>query len=422
MAKSWLERWCLVLGALGVGLAAFPRAEPETWTIVVGGDTAGYLAPCGCAKPMVGGVMRRATVVRNAASERTVSLELGPLAGGLGRQSELKAETLAELTASLGVDAIGLSADDARLGSGVVASVARLSQDRLTTLSLGPGSALGLPRTRTKGPFLIGAASVEATQMATRLADEAVPVNAAVQELVDEAQTEHKVPILLLDGRLDDARRTAEAHPELALVVYRSPGDPPKEPVKVGATWLVSPGEKGKHVIRLEWSAGSLRGYQPIKLGADLVDDERAAALYREYQDRVRSENLLARRPRSKGEAFAGSDACGICHAAAYTVWKDSQHAGALATLDKTGHDADPDCVGCHVVGLDRDAGFKSRALTPELADVGCESCHGPGAAHVADPGKGKMAKVGAGSCAPCHVPDHSPGFDFAAYWERIKH
>ncbi len=422
MRKAWLERCCLVLGALGVGLAALPRSEPETWTIVVGGDTAGYLAPCGCAKPMVGGVMRRATVVRNAVSERTLVLELGPLAGDLGRQSELKAETMAELLAGMGVDAIGLSADDARLGSAVVAGMARLSGDRLTTLSLAPGGAIDLPRTRSKGPFLIGSASVEATLMSRRLGESAVGLDLAVQSLLDDAKAEDKVPILLLDGKVDDARRLVENHPTLALVVYRAQGDPPQEPIRVGSTWLVSPGEKGKHVIRLEWDSGALKGYRTTKLGADLADDDRAATLYGEYQERVRSENLLARRPRSKGEAFAGSDACGTCHAAAFAVWKDSQHAEALATLEKTRHDADPDCVGCHVVGLDRDTGFQSRASTPQLTDVGCESCHGPGAAHAADPGKGKMAKAGAGSCAPCHVPDHSPGFDFASYWERIKH
>ena len=32
------------------------------------------------------------------------------------------------------------------------------------------------------------------------------------------------------------------------------------------------------------------------------------------------------------------------------------------------------------------------------------------------------MPKVGKESCMTCHVPDHSPTFDYESYWEKIKH
>ena len=53
---------------------------------------------------------------------------------------------------------------------------------------------------------------------------------------------------------------------------------------------------------------------------------------------------------------------------------------------------------------------------------MGCESCHGAGAAHSASPWKVKLPKVGQKSCLPCHTLTNSPEFDFATYWPRVKH
>jgi hypothetical protein len=102
-------------------------------------------------------------------------------------------------------------------------------------------------------------------------------------------------------------------------------------------------------------------------------------------------------------------------------VWKTSDHAHALKTLVAEAHDRDPDCVGCHVVGLDRVGGFVGAEKTPHLAHVGCESCHGPAARHVREP-QTPMPKVGAAGCSSCHDPRNSPRFSFASYWPRIQH
>jgi hypothetical protein len=86
------------------------------------------------------------------------------------------------------------------------------------------------------------------------------------------------------------------------------------------------------------------------------------------------------------------------------------------------GHQRDPDCVGCHVVGLEYQGGFRSAALTPQLENVGCENCHQAAARHAASPATNPLRKVGEAACAVCHVPDHSPGFDFTRFWAKIRH
>ncbi|HSI73617.1 MAG TPA: multiheme c-type cytochrome, partial [Fimbriimonas sp.] len=98
-----------------------------------------------------------------------------------------------------------------------------------------------------------------------------------------------------------------------------------------------------------------------------------------------------------------------------------SAHAHALLTLEKEGHPRDPDCVSCHVVGLQFSTGFKSRQKTPQLANIGCESCHGAGAKHAAKPSL-KLRKLTEQACLPCHTTENSPHFDFKTYWKKIRH
>jgi hypothetical protein len=40
----------------------------------------------------------------------------------------------------------------------------------------------------------------------------------------------------------------------------------------------------------------------------------------------------------------------------------------------------------------------------------------------VQDPEKHRLGKAGEQSCMTCHVPAHSPGFDFPTYWKKIEH
>jgi hypothetical protein len=155
-----------------------------------------------------------------------------------------------------------------------------------------------------------------------------------------------------------------------------------------------------------------------------LGDDAATREIIRQYLSHVASENLLGKVGKQKspnGQAFAGTAKCLTCHAKAHNAWKGSAHAKAFQTLVTAGHQADPDCVGCHVVGLEYQGGFRTAQQTPHLKDVGCESCHLPQATHAKNP-KIRPKKVGAASCANCHVPDHSPKFDFKTFWAKIRH
>ncbi len=418
-----MKLWGLAAACAVLAGANLPTSRGGETLLVLGGDTDGMLAPCGCTKPMSGGILRRVSAVRTLVHGKSaVVLENGGLIAEGGRQDELKAETLAETLTLMGAAYVHVGPSEARLGKGLVTALGTLAPGRLLSSSVAPSATNPLTAYGEAGPFMVGGASTRAVDVALPLGERPVGIDAAVDGLVAAAQAAGKSPLLLLRGSLDDARQIAQRHPELRLVQYRASGSPAAEALRMGETWLVSPGEDGKHLLRLVWRDGAFREYAAVALGPEYPDDPDALRAYNRYLARVGDEHLLEKTPRSPGDAYAGTKRCGSCHASAHRVWSASAHSHALATLEKSGHDRDPDCVGCHVVGLVSKAGFYTRAATPQLADVGCESCHGAGLAHSVRPKARPMRKVGNASCAKCHVPKHSPTFVFADYWKRIAH
>lgn len=411
----------LLVPALLVLIFAIARAigtQDESVVIVIGGDTMGYLSPCGCTKPMSGGIRRRATAIRALVHERkSIILENGGLIKGEARQDEIKAETLAEILGNLPLTALHLTSAEAKLGRGAWESLARLSGGKLVNGHLTPVEGKVRDVVTSHG-FVITGLSTRSVEIGRHLG----VMPADFEDALHATLLRTGVPIVMLEGDLDAARRLAKAHPQVRMIVYQADGDPPKQPLREGATVLVTPGERGKYLVKMVFRDGEFSEYASVDLGPAFSDDPHAKRANDRYLTRIADEKLLERIPRTKTAGFAGTKACGSCHSDAHKVWTESAHAGALQTLEKEKHDRDPDCVGCHVVGLDSTEGFRDRLLTPELANVGCESCHGPGADHAKSPYEVRLKPVGEAACLKCHVPDHSPGFDFKSAWEKIKH
>jgi hypothetical protein len=121
--------------------------------------------------------------------------------------------------------------------------------------------------------------------------------------------------------------------------------------------------------------------------------------------------------------AFTGSLSCKSCHEPAYDQWSKTGHAHALDALKKVGSDRDPECVICHVIGMEYEGGYVAEARTPHLAGVGCENCHGPGSAHVLSSGAAATTPPKT-ACVKCHTPEQSSGFagHEEEYMKKIMH
>lgn len=113
---------------------------------------------------------------------------------------------------------------------------------------------------------------------------------------------------------------------------------------------------------------------------------------------------------------YVGWNNCTTCHPEIADSWQNTRHAKAIESLKKTGQENLAACVKCHVTGYEKDGGFIDNELTPEMAGVQCEVCHGPGSEHMANPiEKNYIVKEsGAPLCRQCHTEGQDPKFDYA--------
>jgi hypothetical protein len=84
----------------------------------------------------------------------------------------------------------------------------------------------------------------------------------------------------------------------------------------------------------------------------------------------------------AKDRTYVGRAKCASCHLKENTSWKKMKHPQAFDDLSAQ-YKEDKSCLECHVTGFGQPTGFKSAKDTPQLANVGCEACHGPGSEHA---------------------------------------
>jgi len=114
---------------------------------------------------------------------------------------------------------------------------------------------------------------------------------------------------------------------------------------------------------------------------------------------------------------YLGYTACEPCHFDIVEKWKETGHARAFESLKTQGEEKqeNPGCVECHVVAYGQDGGFIDMDLTPELTDIQCESCHGPGKKHSETLlAEDIVGNTGEEVCRKCHTEGQDKDFDFA--------
>jgi hypothetical protein len=217
---------------------------------------------------------------------------------------------------------------------------------------------------------------------------------------------------------------------ELSEEITPEPASPESRPIR-----LTYVGNQGKKVgeIRVFLSEGPgappKRDTYTVILGTqvpddpaimDIVEKNRIAIneIHKKEAPLVDAEKLRAT---WTGESFVKSTACKSCHEEAFQIWEGSSHARAFHILVEKHQDYNPACVGCHTTGYQRPTGFLNAKSTPELENVQCEACHGPGNRHPDEVGSGYGA-VSREFCVSCHSLENSPDFNEAAYRLKIQH
>jgi hypothetical protein len=155
--------------------------------------------------------------------------------------------------------------------------------------------------------------------------------------------------------------------------------------------------------------------------------ESQIATYFRNVNEHNRVEYATLRAPAApRGTAFyTGIESCHDCHEEAYDVWRGTPHSHAYRTLEEVSKNFNLSCVGCHVTGY-RQPGGSEVVQNEGLRDVQCESCHGPGSAHIAARGAAlrrstiRLQVPGEFCATQCHTPEHSDHFNYAQYLPRI--
>ncbi|MFW5731551.1 MAG: multiheme c-type cytochrome [Desulfonatronovibrionaceae bacterium] len=116
---------------------------------------------------------------------------------------------------------------------------------------------------------------------------------------------------------------------------------------------------------------------------------------------------------------YVGSETCGQCHSYEYenftTYSKKAKSWESVSVMaPKLTREELEECYQCHTTGYQQ-GGFISYEDTPELSDVGCETCHGPGREHAESGGYPDLIQrlPDIDDCLGCHIEERNKAFSF---------
>ncbi|HTU20044.1 MAG TPA: multiheme c-type cytochrome [Gemmataceae bacterium] len=431
----------------GIPVRLFPNWGKPDFVIILSAQQHGYMLPCGCSEPQVGGLERRYNFIQllKARGWPVVAVDLGDVPQKHGPAKLHNVQGLIKYRYSMmalkemGYLAVGVGEYEAG-GSWPLASIegewaANFSQPAVLAANLKAPDNFPLlkadetqtvPGTSVK----VGVTNIVGPSVAENIKDPTVKFNPSAASLREQIKKMHAenvdVPILLYHGLATgrkEAVKCAEAFPDFPIILALSEEDePPAHPISVDhksgiRNYVFRLGHKGKYigVLGVYRNGASFNfKYQLVEMGTEYVTPPEQETtqpirkMMEDYTRELKNNNYLAKYGQSKhilqameavpglrnpGDgtpAYIGSKACGKCHEHAYEVWNNSKHSHAYQTLVGAKHPSlrqyDGECIVCHTVGFGYKTGFTDGTATPKLKDVGCESCHGPGSLHAKNP------------------------------------
>jgi hypothetical protein len=404
--------------------------------VVVSGDTAGWLMPCGCTTNQSGGLLRRGTYLSELRKQQQVIyLDAGGAPGGASPYHREKFESILAGEKLMGIAAHNLGKAELALGAEALRDLARRSGvlfiSANATDAAGQMLAPALVE-RTVGGRRVLVVGVVSPRFASDKVKISEPRQAVLAALSTDAKKGERSVIVLAYLPEDELNALAASLPE-ADAIIGGPTGQAVAPRAVGPTLVAAATNKGKFLVRLDAPAtngGGAWSGSVVELGPTFADAAEQRQNVTDYLDR------LAKRDFSAGESglvemlpagtpadyrLVGSAACAKCHEADQKAWVNSKHSLAFETIKDKGFHVDSYCQSCHTTGYGSPGGFDRLSTGKERLGVGCENCHGPSAAHVADP-KRHTTWTASDQCARCHDHENSPNFEYPGYWARIAH
>ena len=459
----------LLLVATLLGFAIAPSCDQEVDTesqslsaesttprlrLRISGNLEGYLMPCGCASGQLGGLARR--VFRQKLDQRNIDLLLegGNLLKKTGELGESKLMAILEILENNGYHGLGIGPNDLKVDPELMAGLLGF-YPKLPALAADLQLKNGQPWLSEDKAVVRTFHELKLPQVTVRLASlvmslpagtpakmfKLLPPAAAWQKAMTGVDPASYRILMVHADRETIQKLTLTPKPDLIVAVNHDHVEPKSQVDHANGVPLVYTGVHGRVLLDLTLTRSSngpmITRLKPVPLKGSLtapsaMRDKTTSAVILGHRQTVKEDGMLERLASQQslpnGLQYVGSESCADCHEDDSDACGKHAHSHAWKTLidaeKKEGWPVThyPECVSCHVVGYGQKSGFISPQKTPELLNVTCENCHGPGNKHVKTDGDWPMQAVEVKTCTVCHNFEHSPKFDYGKYWQMIEH
>jgi len=374
--------------------------------------------------------------------DRTLLLNTGNAFHQVGDIGERRAALIMQAYSIMDYDLFALGPYDAVYGLPKLVALAQTKSFRLICSNLVTDSAAGVEpyALLNKGGQRILVTSIIDPWLAA-LKKEKKGIDLPVDDPVIIlnhlfATIPHDMSVLVVHTvkpRLDDLLSQLQIQPDIVLLGYQGGVFPPKD--LPGGAIMLANNNSGKTLCAVDlrkedagWHASAWQ-HETLLVSRIVPEPQLDKMIIQQekweegYLRRQHEEESLADAQREN--FYLGADWCSRCHGKIVEKWSQSRHAHAIDILKQQGHQDDLRCLPCHVTGMsigksqrqsaDIGGGFISLKKTPYLANVQCESCHGPGKQHALQPEKYPMYRADQKTCFQCHTTETSPGFIYDA-------
>ena len=385
--------------------------DEDHLTIFLSGNILGNLKPCGCTTGQLGGIERREAVFNKTEKNKRIIIDTGNLIAGQSEQDIIKFGIMFQAMEILEYDLVNLNKSELAIAR----NLAMLDNPAFSLITdTGDGQndvGSSFTKEMTLGPekLYLNIVSADAESISQR----------PVQNLFETKPNTLNLNILLINNCSDDIISRITSSPVVDVVVCPTDAEEPeiihkntKKPL------FITVGRLGEYIGEL--TIGLAQGnqlnvnYNWQAVTEKLPRNKYLTQLYTDYQFIVQEADLLGKIPRvplPDGLRYVGSAKCKLCHDYEYNKWAEFRHANAYKTLVKVNSQYDPECIGCHVVGIGYESGFISENSPKDLRNVGCEICHGPASKHIASAGEIETTEPKS-ACIDCHTSEHDPDYE----------
>lgn len=440
---------CLIIVTLII-FSTMVYGSAKDLLIIFSGEELGNLEPCGCFEGQIGGVLRRYTFIDSFRKQKKIILpvSLGDLTKGTGRQEEIKIEILCRALEKMDYMLHNLGERDLEIDLQLISYLSQTNKVIFLSSNVQVTSPFPTKISKyvlkeyadDKNYFKIAFLGILSKSFLNNNTSDFVniiePVK-ALESLVKQLQDKVNLIILLSHAPLEETIEISKLFPEIGLIITGHGIEEPKDSITyVNNTTIVSSGTGGKYIGIAEYSTNNEvvhlhekrfmknKSVEIIPLDNKYKDSLEMVSLLKDYQQMLMDEDLLSKTqqmPLLNGLSYVGSLTCGTCHKLLYDHWSKTKHGVSYSTLINKENQHDPECVKCHTTGYGYISGFLNYENNQNLINVGCESCHGAGSEHVKNVNT-SYSVMDESICEMCHDSEHSPKFQYKAYWERIKH